>query len=207
MNEENEGLERIKIMTLGNMKVGKTNFIIRYTDNAFQENYVSTIGLDFKLKKMEINKKTYLVLFFDTAGQERYKSIALNIIKDANGILLMYDITDKSSFESIPNWIKNIKSLKGDNFPLILLGNKIDLEEKRTISEEEGQKIADDNGIQFFETSNKTGINIQEACSALIDIILAQKEKNNDDINSNLKSLDLSRESQIKLKDDSKRCC
>ena len=206
MNEGVENAEFIKIMTLGNMKVGKTNFILKYTEDKFEESHISTIGLDFKIKKVEINNKHYQLLLFDTAGQERYKSIALNVIKDAHGILLMYDITDKATFDSIPDWIQSIKDLKGDDFPLILLGNKIDLEEERNISKEEGQKFADKIGIQFFETSNKNGINIQEAGLALIKKIIEKKEKEKFDLNSS-NSLQLSKKTKVKLSDDAKRCC
>ena len=206
MNENVENAEFIKIMTLGNMKVGKTNFILKYTEDKFEESHISTIGLDFKIKKVQINNKHYQLLLFDTAGQERYKSIALNVIKDAHGILLMYDITDKATFDSIPDWIQSIKDLKGDDFPLILLGNKIDLEEERNISKEEGQKFADKIGIQFFETSNKNGINIQEAGLALIKKIIEKKEKEKFDLNSS-NSLQLSKKTKVKLSDDAKRCC
>ena len=209
MNEMNEDVgngEFIKIMTLGNSKVGKTNFIFKYTENIFHENHISTSGLDYKIKKMQINNKNYQLLLFDTAGQERYKSIALNVVKDAHGILLMYDITDKTTFDSIPNWIQNIKDLKGDDFPLILLGNKNDLEEERKISKEEGQKFADEIGIQFFETSNKTGINIQESGLALIKKIIEKKESEKSDLNSR-NSLQISTKNKIKLSDDAKRCC
>ena len=206
MNEDVENAEFIKIMTLGNTKVGKTNFILKYTEDKFEESHISTIGLDFKIKKVEINNKHYQLLLFDTAGQERYKSIALNVIKDAHGILLMYDITDKATFDSIPDWIQSIKDLKGDDFPLILLGNKIDLEEERNISKEEGQKFADKIGIQFFETSNKNGINIQEAGLALIKKIIEKKEKEKFDLNSS-NSLQLSKKTKVKLSDDAKRCC
>ena len=206
MNEDVENVEFIKIMTLGNTKVGKTNFILKYTEDKFEESHISTIGLDFKIKKVEINNKHYQLLLFDTAGQERYKSIALNVIKDAHGILLMYDITDKATFDSIPDWIQSIKDLKGDDFPLILLGNKIDLEEERNISKEEGQKFADKIGIQFFETSNKNGINIQEAGLALIKKIIEKKEKEKFDLNSS-NSLQLSKKTKVKLSDDAKRCC
>ena len=206
MTEDVDNGEFIKIMTLGNMKVGKTNFMLKYTENKYEESHVSTIGLDFKIKKIEINNKNYQLLFFDTAGQERYKSIALNVIKDTHGILLMYDITEKATFESIPDWIQNIKDLKGDDFPLILLGNKIDLENERTVSKEEGQKLADEIGIQFFEISNKAGINIQEAGLALIKKIIEKKEKEKFDLN-NSNSLQLSKKTKVKLSDDAKRCC
>ena len=194
-------------MTLGNLAVGKTNFILKYTENKFQETHISTVGLDFKMKKMEINKKNYQIVLFDTAGQERYKSIALNVLKETHGILLMYDITNKTTFESITDWINNIKDLKGDDFPLILVGNKIDLEEERKVNKEEGQKLADENKILFFETSNKTGINIQEAGLALIKKIIDKREKEKYELKNSNISLQLSGKNKIKLTDDTRRCC
>ena len=209
MNEENENEkgEFIKIMTLGNLAVGKTNFILKYTENKFQETHISTVGLDFKMKKMEINKKNYQIVLFDTAGQERYKSIALNVLKETHGIILMYDITNKTTFESITDWINNIKDLKGADFPLILVGNKIDLEEERKVNKEEGQKLADENKILFFETSNKTGINIQEAGLALIKKIIDKREKEKYELNNSNISLQLSGKNKIKFTDDTRRCC
>ena len=209
MNEENENGkgEFIKIMTLGNLAVGKTNFILKYTENKFQETHISTVGLDFKMKKMEINKKNYQIVLFDTAGQERYKSIALNVLKETHGIILMYDITNKTTFESITDWINNIKDLKGADFPLILVGNKIDLEEERKVNKEEGQKLAVENKILFFETSNKTGINIQEAGLALIKKIIDKREKEKYELKNSNISLQLSGKNKIKLTDDTRRCC
>ena len=202
--EENE--RRINIMILGNSKVGKTCFILRYTDNIFQEVYLSTIGIDFKTKTETVNNKQYKIYLYDTTGQEKYKSIALNIIKNAQGIILMYDITDRESFESIPEWIKSIKDAKGSNFPMILLGNKLDKEDVRVIKEKEGKELADEYKIKFFETSNKTGTNIQEAGMALVNEIL---KINNLENRENLMSNNNTRLSikNTKVKKDSKRCC
>ena len=202
--EENE--RRINIMILGNSKVGKTCFILRYTDNIFQEVYLSTIGIDFKIKTETINNKQYKIYLYDTTGQEKYKSIALNIIKNAQGIILMYDITDRESFESIPEWIKSIKDAKGSNFPMILLGNKLDKEDVRVIKEKEGKELADEYNIKFFETSNKTGINIQEAGMALVNEILKINNLENRESKLSKKNTILSKKS-VKLKNDSKRCC
>ena len=202
--EENE--RRINIMILGNSKVGKTCFILRYTDNIFQEVYLSTIGIDFKTKTETVNNKQYKIYLYDTTGQEKYKSIALNIIKNAQGIILMYDITDRESFESIPEWIKSIKDAKGSNFPMILLGNKLDKEDVRVIKEKEGKELADEYNIKFFETSNKTGINIQEAGMALVNEILKINNLENRESKLSKKNTILSKKS-VKLKNDSKRCC
>ena len=203
---ENENEERINIMTLGNTEVGKSCFILRFTDNIFQEIYLATVGIDFKIKTETINNKQYKLFLYDTTGQEKYKSIALNIIKNAQGIILMYDITDRKSFESIPDWIKSVKDAKGSNFPMILLGNKLDKEDVRVIKEKEGKELADEYKIKFFETSNKTGTNIQEAGMALVNEIL---KINNLENRENLMSNNNTRLSikNTKVKKDSKRCC
>jgi len=203
---ENENEERINIMTLGNTEVGKSCFILRFTDNIFQEIYLATVGIDFKIKTETINNKQYKLFLYDTTGQEKYKSIALNIIKNAQGIILMYDITDRKSFESIPDWIKSVKDAKGSNFPMILLGNKLDKEDVRVIKEKEGKELADEYNIKFFETSNKTGTNIQEVGMALVNEIL---KINNLENRENLMSNNNTRLSikNTKVKKDSKRCC
>ena len=188
---ENEGKEeKINILTLGNTAVGKTTYIIKYTENTFQQVHLITTGLDFKTKKITLpNNKDYLLFLYDTAGEEKYKSISLNLIKNADGILLFYDITDKSSFNSISGWIENIYNQKDQHFPLILLGNKCDLEEERKVSKEEGEKLANQFGIKFYEISNKDGINIEEPCTELIDKIIEyqQTTKNTNKFNIKIK--------------------
>ncbi len=203
---ENENEERINIMTLGNTEVGKSCFILRFTDNIFQEIYLATVGIDFKIKTETINNKQYKLFLYDTTGQEKYKSIALNIIKNAQGIILMYDITDRKSFESIPDWIKSVKDAKGSNFPMILLGNKLDKEDVRVIKEKEGKELADEYNIKFFETSNKTGTNIQEAGMALVNEILKinNLENRENSMSNNNTRLSIK---NTKVKKDSKRCC
>ena len=179
MNYENVNEDIINIMTLGISSVGKTSFIFRFTENTFQNLFISTIGIDFKVKIIEIENIKYKLIFYDTAGQERFKSVAPNLIKKAHGIIIIYDITNKSSFNSIPDIIKNIKEEKGNDFPMILIGNKIDLEQDREIKKEQGKDLASKNGIEFFEISNKEGINIQEAGFAIVNKILEKRKDNN----------------------------
>ncbi len=175
---DNDG-ESINIMTLGNTAVGKTSFIIKYTEDTFQEVYLSTIGIDFKVKTVTIKDKQYKLFFYDTTGQERFRSLSFNIIKNAHGIILMYDITNKLSFESINDWISDVKEIQGENFPMILVGNKIDLNESREVTEEMGYELAEKNQIEFFETSNKDGTNIQEAGLEIVYKILGETKVNN----------------------------
>ena len=188
MNSENVNEDIINIMTLGISSVGKTSFIFRFTENTFQNLFISTIGIDYKVKIIEIENIKYKLIFYDTAGQEKFKSVAPNLIKKAHGIIIMYDITNKSSFDSIPEIIKNIKEVKGDDFPMILIGNKKDLEQDREIKKEEGEELASKNGIEYFEISNKEGINIQEAGFSIVNKILETRKDDNIVIDSNRSS-------------------
>ena len=179
--------ESIKVMTLGNSNVGKTSFIRRFTDDSLQEIYVSTNGIDFQSKILKLsNQKIYKLFIYDTAGQERYNSIAVNFIKNADGILLIYDITEQESFNSISNWMKDIEEVKGKNFPVVLIGNKADLENARIIKKEEGEELAKKYGKPFFETSCKNGNNIQEASIKIINIII-KKRKNKKELREEYK--------------------
>ena len=170
-------------MTLGNAAVGKTSFIIRYTENIFKSTYLTTLGIDYKSKIITLeNQKKCKIIFFDTAGQEKYKSLAINVIKKADGIILMYDVTNKTSFESISIWMKNAIDLKGKDFPVVLIGNKIDLADTREVSTEDGENAAKKFGINFYEISNKIGTNVEEACLHLINLIIYQNSNKKDNI-------------------------
>ena len=138
--------------------------------------------LDYQTKIITLNGKTYSVNFYDTAGQERYKSISVNSIKGADGILLMYDITNKKSFDAIPQWMKDIIENKGINFPIILIGNKCDLEDEREVTKDEGEQLAKNYGVSFFETSNKDDVNIKNVGTELINQIIQIREKKRTDL-------------------------
>ena len=184
--------ENIKILTLGNGAVGKTCFIIKFTDDYFNENTLQTTGIDFQTKIIKMNEKTYNVNFYDTAGQERYKSLSLNLFKNTDGILLMYDVTERKTFDAIPQWIEGIEENEGSHFPIILVGNKCDLNDERQVPIEEGQELAKKYNFDFFETSNKEGTNINEVGMALINKIIAIREKR--------KEIEIEKEKETTLK-------
>ena len=188
MNEEINNDDTLCIMTLGISSVGKTSFIFRFTENTFKNLIISTIGIDFKVKIIEIENIKYKLIFYDTAGQEKFKSVAPNLIKKAHGIIIMYDITNKSSFNSIPEWIKNIKESKGEDFPMILCGNKIDKEDERVITREESEELSNEYVIDFFEISNKNGINIEKAVLSLVKKILRHNKYKKQDLNTSVLS-------------------
>ena len=181
-------IEDIKIITLGNSAVGKSSFILKYTDNVFSLDYLTTLGVDYKHKKIKLkNGKDVRLRIFDTAGQERFKSVSASFVKKADGVILIYDIGEKDSFEAVENWIKSIREIGKDKLPIILVGNKCDLsDDKRQVSLKEGQDKANEFNIPFYETSCKEGINIKEVFEKLIDDII---EKGNKNINREYKIL------------------
>ena len=200
MSEDSDIEEKINILILGNTAVGKTSYILKYTEDEFQEMYLATVGIDFKVKVVKINNVSYRVYFYDTTGQEKYKSISFNIIKNAQGIIIMYDITNKSSFDSVTQWITSVQELKGKKIPMILIGNKIDKEERRVIETENGEALAAKFHLDFFETSNKTGINIQESALCLINKIIERRETGNDSFSMGTKSSKLKSSQHSKKK-------
>ena len=150
-----------KILLLGDTSVGKTCFLMRYTDNTFQEIHLSTIGLDYKLKNVQLEDGKFVkIQIWDTAGQDRFRSITKNYYKGAHGIILLYDITDRRSFDNVKTWIEQIREEVGDKVSIILVGNKIDEVDGRKVKTEEGEKVANEIGLSFFECSAKTGENI-----------------------------------------------
>ena len=173
MDKNNKTRIDVKIITLGDSHVGKSSLILKFIDDTFSNVYLSTIGFDSKHKIIKIDDKNEMKLvIFDTAGQERFKSLATNYIKKANGILLVYDITERESFENIKNWMESIMDEpKNNNLPIVLVGNKSDLGEKRKVTKEEGQKKAEENGFKFFETSCLKGENVEECFLCLADQI------------------------------------
>ena len=196
------------IVTLGDGQVGKTSIILRYIENSFSLNYLSTIGIDSKIKKVKLsNGEEVKVKISDTAGQERFKSIASNYMKKANGILLVYDITNPKSFEDINNWFSEIK--QDDNpKPIILIGNKSDMSDRRQVSTEDGKNLAKNSGgagndIHFYETSCKTGDNIEEAIMDLVNQIY-NKFSGNDISNDNIK---IDEKEAGKNNKGKKKCC
>lgn len=149
-----------KLVIVGDSGVGKTGIINRYLHGTFQEQSKSTVGVEFGTKKIVVDGKNLKAQIWDTAGQERYRSITNAYYKGAKGALIVYDITNRFSFENVERWIKEIKAMGDKSIYLVLVGNKSDLEPSREVSVEEGQIKAQNNGIAFMETSAKTADNI-----------------------------------------------
>ena len=149
-----------KILLLGDSGVGKSCIILRYIENTFSQNLMNSIGVDFKLKNIEIEGKRIKLQVWDTAGQERFRTITTSYYKGAQAIVVVYDITDKESFEHVKNWMADVDKFAKEGVLRILVGNKCDLEHQRVVTKENGKDLADKYGIQFMETSAKETINV-----------------------------------------------
>ncbi|XP_030410937.1 ras-related protein Rab-10 isoform X1 [Gopherus evgoodei] len=198
-----------KLLLIGDSGVGKTCVLFRFSDDAFNTTFISTIDgaapawewllsvleprrplvstrrIDFKIKTVELQGKKIKLQIWDTAGQERFHTITTSYYRGAMGIMLVYDITNGKSFENISKWLRNIDEHANEDVERMLLGNKCDMEDKRVVLKTKGEQIAREHGIRFFETSAKANINIEKAFLTLAEDILRKtpvKEPNSENV-------------------------
>eukprot|EP01097_Dermamoeba_algensis_P006747 TRINITY_DN420_c0_g1_i5.p1 TRINITY_DN420_c0_g1~~TRINITY_DN420_c0_g1_i5.p1 ORF type:complete len:217 (-),score=38.65 TRINITY_DN420_c0_g1_i5:167-817(-) len=153
----------IKLLLIGDSGVGKSCLLLRFSDDSFTPSFITTIGIDFKIRTIELDGKKIKLQIWDTAGQERFRTITTAYYRGAMGILLVYDVTDEKSFGNIRNWIRNIEQHATSDVNKILIGNKCDMVDKKVVDTERGQALANEFGIKFLETSAKNNINVEEA--------------------------------------------
>ena len=186
-----------KVLILGDYSVGKTCFLNRYVNNIFIENCLSTLGMDYILKNIPMKDGSIVKLkIWDTVGQERYKAVSKSFYQGAHAIILIFSVIDKKTFGNIHNWINQLKKEVNEKVPLILVGNKIDCEEKRVINKLDAEKLANEFNINYYDCSAKTGQNINKAFDDLIKRLV--------------KTVDRSKEKQVKIgikKQKKKKCC
>ena len=151
-----------KYIIIGDSAVGKSNILLRYIHDKFNEEFQSTIGVEFGAKNIKIEEKIYRIQIWDTAGQETFRSITRAYYKNSVCACIVYDITNRNSFQNIKSWVEDCKKQSPKTVFMVLIGNKIDLEERREVSYDEGSIYAQKNGMLFFETSAKTGKNVEE---------------------------------------------
>jgi Ras-related protein Rab-6A len=150
-------IPKFKLIFLGDQGTGKSCILNRFVEDKFDEKYQATIGLDFQSKNVKIDNQDIHLLLYDTAGQEKFRSLIPMYTRDANIILLVYDISNRDSFIHLPDWIKDLTNIKMEEVIFALVGNKNDLDDKRVVNEEEGKKYAEEHDFIFQEVSAKTG--------------------------------------------------
>lgn len=188
MNDSYDSL--FKILLIGDSGVGKSCLLLRFADDTYTDSYISTIGVDFKIKTIEIDDKIIKLQIWDTAGQERFRTITSSYYRGAQGIIIVYDVTDRESFNNVKNWIIEIEKYAAEDVQKILIGNKIDLKNDRNVSYEEGKELADNCNIQFLETSAKIAHNVEQAFKTMASEIknksqLENQQKTKANINLN----------------------
>jgi len=195
---------QIKLLVIGDQCVGKTCLLLQYANASFSPNFISTIGIDFKIKHSTIDGKRIKLQIWDTAGQERFRTITTSYFRGAQGIMLVYDVTDRKTFLSIRSWVAQIQMHADVNVNKILIGNKCDKSDERSVTYEEGEELAKEFGIGFIETSAKTNYNVDKAFvtigTAVKDRVVLMKEESE-------KGMKLSRNGNVDDDESPRKCC
>ena len=189
MEEEESSYELLyKVIIIGDTAVGKSNILSRYVKDEFSSNSKSTVGVELGIKFLKIKNTKTKIQIWDTAGQERYRAITSSYFKGSNGCFIVYDITNEASFNNIENWYEQIQKETSKDIPILLVGNKCDLEDERKVPIEKGKEKAQNLNCAFFETSALKKINIDKIFEELVNNIYEKTggNKNDDDINVEL---------------------
>ena len=165
-----------KVLLIGNSGVGKSSLFLRFVDDIWEDSFVPTIGVDFKVKTLSIEDKKIKLQIWDTAGQERFRTIISSYYKGAHGILLIFDLSDIETFKSLNNWLIEIERNANKNVIKILIGNKCDLNERK-VTMKQASEFAEENGMKYIETSAKNNINVIDAFRTLgMELIISSKD-------------------------------
>ena len=174
-SEEDQKIKlSLKILLIGDSQVGKTSLLLKYTEHIFPEEHIATIGVEYKDRFIIRDNYNIRLQIWDTAGQERFHSITKNIYRNANGVLFVYDITNRESFNNIKNWIRDLQNV-GNDVKAAILGNKLDLESNRAISHEEIEEISKEHNMPFLETSARENINVHEGFDLIVNELFKDK--------------------------------
>ncbi|CAF1215478.1 unnamed protein product [Adineta steineri] len=179
INFNNSGLNMqqstFKIMLLGDSGVGKTCLLVRFKDDTFLcGSFIATVGIDFRNKTIVINNKQVKLQIYDTAGQERFRSVAHSYYRDANALLLLYDVSSIISFNHVRDWLSEIREYAQSDVIIILIANKVDKANDRVVTREMGEKLAKEYEVSYIETSAKTGLNVEFCFKAVSQALLEQ---------------------------------
>lgn len=166
-----------KLLIIGDSGVGKSSLLLRFADNTFSGSYITTIGVDFKIRTVEINGEKVKLQIWDTAGQERFRTITSTYYRGTHGVIVVYDVTSAESFVNVKRWLHEINQ-NCDDVCRILVGNKNDDPERKVVETEDAYKFAGQMGIQLFETSAKENVNVEEMFNCITELVLRAKKDN-----------------------------
>eukprot|EP01107_Rhizomastix_libera_P012891 TRINITY_DN3375_c0_g1_i4.p1 TRINITY_DN3375_c0_g1~~TRINITY_DN3375_c0_g1_i4.p1 ORF type:complete len:215 (-),score=43.37 TRINITY_DN3375_c0_g1_i4:24-626(-) len=169
--------KQFKVVLLGEGCVGKTSLVLRYVNNQFNEKHLSTVQASFLQKKLNIEGTRVVLAIWDTAGQEKFHALGPIYYRDSHGAVLVYDITDRSSFDRVQGWVKELRRAVGEDISLFIAGNKADLDRQRVVSLDEAAKYAESVGAKHFSTSALANRGIEELFVALARQMLEEDEK------------------------------
>jgi len=171
-----EGFDYLfKVVIVGDVEVGKTSITTQFAYGTFTEGYLSTIGVDFVVKSIPVNNHIVKLQAWDTGGQERYAAIRPLYYQGARGALLVFDITNRTSFWNLDRWLMELRRHAGPDVPILLVGNKLDLAEYREVSSDEARQYAARKGLPYFETSAKTAYGVYDVFHRLAQLMLARQ--------------------------------
>ena len=204
----NPEIPKYKLIFLGDQSVGKSCILNRFLNDTFIEDYQATIGLDFQSKNVQIDNQDIHLLLYDTAGQEKFRSLIPMYTRDANIILLVYDISNRDSFTNLSQWLKDLTNVNMEEVILCIVGNKIDLNDKRAVNTEEGKKFAEEHDFIFQEISAKTGEGFSDLFyKNLFEQIRFKFRPGGQQPTSEVKDIKFNIEQEAKKNETKKGCC
>ncbi|CAL1536585.1 unnamed protein product [Lymnaea stagnalis] len=177
MSSQTLGEYIFKVIIVGDSSVGKTSMLLRYTDDCFNESFITTIGVDFRIKSIEVSGVTAKMHLWDTAGQDRFRNITSSFYRGADCVLLVYDVTDMHSFTNLNTWLNDVQRYGTEHSLVLLVGNKLDMAGRRVVSEAEARQFAESAGLRYVETSAKDATNIHDAfTSVALELVERRKQ-------------------------------
>eukprot|EP00062_Callorhinchus_milii_P027006 gi/632989795/ref/XP_007883839.1/ PREDICTED: ras-related protein Rab-35-like [Callorhinchus milii] len=194
-----------KLLIIGDSGVGKSSLLLRFSENTFSGSYITTIGVDFKIRTVEINGEKIKLQIWDTAGQERFRTITSTYYRNTHGVIIVYDVTNPESFVNVKRWLHEI-SQNCDSVCKILVGNKNEDPTKRRVETADAQRLSEELGVCFFETSAKNNTNVEEMFNAVTYIVLRCKKETRARLEERHQVVKINSKSS-KRKPAVKKCC
>ncbi|XP_076048132.1 RAS oncogene family member Rab35 [Oratosquilla oratoria] len=192
-----------KLLIIGDSGVGKSSLLLRFADNTFSGNYITTIGVDFKIRTLEVEGQRVKLQIWDTAGQERFRTITATYYRGTHGVIVVYDVTNGESFANVKRWLHEIDQ-NCEVVNRILVGNKNDCPDRKVVLYEDAKRFADQMSIQLFETSAKDNINVEEMFTVMTRMVLRTKKEQKERQNATTDAIHLNQTKQRKGK---QKCC